>query len=205
MSDSEIRRRPGGRAARVRKAVLDAAVESLVEGGTARFAIGDIARRAGVNETSVYRRWRTRENLLVDAMLAASDRHVPVPDTGSVREDLRAFAAVVADYLNDPLGSALARAAVVAVDDPEIAEARERFWHTRIDLAAVMIERGIARGEVRPGTDPRVALEALISPLHSRVLMTREPLDEELPRALADLVSDGLSPTRRPPAGTSAR
>ncbi|MGW1075930.1 TetR/AcrR family transcriptional regulator [Streptomyces sp. NPDC002537] len=192
MGGNEIRRRPGGRAARVRKAVLDATVEALAEGGTIRISFADIAKRAGVNETSLYRRWRTRENLLVDAMLTASDQRIPVPDTGSVREDLRTFATLVAAYLNDPLGAALARAAVISVDAPEIAEARERFWQSRIELAAVMIERGITRGELRPGTDPRIALEALIAPLHSRVLMTREPLGEGLPYVLADLVLDGL-------------
>ncbi len=145
--------------------MLDAAVEALTEGGTARFSFADVAKRAGVNETSLYRRWRTRENLLVDAALAASDQHIPVPDTGSVREDLQTFATLVAHYLNDPLGSALARVTLMAVDDPELAEARERFWRSRIELATVMIERGIARGELRPGTDPRLALEALIAPL----------------------------------------
>ncbi|WP_326763794.1 TetR/AcrR family transcriptional regulator [Streptomyces sp. NBC_01591] len=192
MSDDEIQRRPGGRAARVRKAVLDATLDALTEGGTTRFSFADVAKRAGVNETSLYRRWRTRENLLIDALLAASDRHIPVPDTGSVREDLLAFATLVADYLNSPLGAVLAHVAVIPVEDAEIAKARETFWRSRIELAAVMIERGIARGELRAGTDPRVALEALIAPLHSRVLLSREPLDEDLPRILVDLVLDGL-------------
>ncbi|MEE1740342.1 TetR-like C-terminal domain-containing protein [Streptomyces sp. BE147] len=147
---------------------------------------------ASTARSSVYRRWRTRENLITDALLAVSDRRIPVPDTGSVREDLRAFAALVVDYLNSPLGGALARAAVITVDDPELAAAREEFWRSRLELAGVMVERGIARGELRAGTDPRVALEALIAPLHSRALLTREPLDEDLPRALADLVLDGL-------------
>ncbi|MFE3905655.1 TetR/AcrR family transcriptional regulator C-terminal ligand-binding domain-containing protein [Streptomyces sp. NPDC059153] len=192
MSEDEIRRRPGGRAARVRKAALDAALEALAEGGTTRFSFADVAKRAGVNETSLYRRWRTRENLLIDALLSASDRRIPVPDTGSVREDLRAFATLVTDYLNSPLGAVLAHVAVIPVEDAEMAKARETFWRSRIELAAVMIERGIARGELRAGTDPRVALEALIAPLHSRVLLTREPLDEDLPRVLVDLVLDGL-------------
>ncbi|MER5986074.1 TetR/AcrR family transcriptional regulator [Streptomyces sp. NPDC001787] len=192
MTEGEIRRRPGGRGARVRQAVLDAAVDALVENGVTGFSFADVAARAEVNETSVYRRWRTRENLITDALLAVSDRRIPVPDTGSVREDLRAFAALVVDYLNSPLGGALARAAVITVDDPELAAAREEFWRSRLELAGAMVERGIARGELRAGTDPRVALEALIAPLHSRALLTREPLDEDLPRALADLVLDGL-------------
>ncbi|MFC9623955.1 TetR/AcrR family transcriptional regulator [Streptomyces sp. NPDC056930] len=192
MSEDEIQRRPGGRAARVRRAVLDAALEALAEGGTTRFSFADVAKRAGVNETSLYRRWGTRENLLIDALLSASDRRIPVPDTGSAREDLRAFATLVADYLNSPLGAVLAHVAVIPVEDAEMAKARETFWRSRIELAAVMIERGIARGELRAGTDPRVALEALIAPLHSRVLLTREPLDEDLPRVLVDLVLDGL-------------
>ncbi|MFE4330901.1 MULTISPECIES: TetR/AcrR family transcriptional regulator [unclassified Streptomyces] len=192
MTEDEIRRRPGGRGARVRQAVLDAAVEALVENGVTRFSFADVAARAEVNETSVYRRWRTRENLITDALLAVSDRRVPVPDTGSVREDLYLFATSVVEYLNSPLGRALARAAVITVEDPELAAAREAFWQSRIQLAATMIERGIDRGELRTGVNPRVALEALIAPLHSRVLLTREPLDEDLPRVLADLVLDGL-------------
>ncbi|MDP9869028.1 MULTISPECIES: TetR/AcrR family transcriptional regulator [Streptosporangium] len=192
MSDGEIQRRPGGRAVRVRQAVLDAALEALIEGGTIKFSFADVAKRAGVNETSIYRRWRTRENLLTDTLLAASDRRIPVPDTGSVREDLRIFATLVTDYLNSPLGAVFARVAVIPVEDPEMAEAREMFWRSRIELAAVMIERGVTRGELRAGIDPRVALEALIAPLHSRVLLLQEPLGEELPRVLADLVLDGL-------------
>ncbi|MFG2629595.1 TetR/AcrR family transcriptional regulator [Streptomyces sp. NPDC048473] len=192
MTEDEIRRRPGGRGARVRQAVLDAAVEALVENGVNRLSFADVAARAEVNETSVYRRWRTRENLITDALLAVSDRRVPVPDTGSVREDLYLFATSVVEYLNSPLGRALARAAVITVEDPELAAAREVFWQSRIQLAATMIERGIDRGELRTGVNPRVALEALIAPLHSRVLLTREPLDEDLPRVLADLVLDGL-------------
>ncbi|MFF2960181.1 TetR/AcrR family transcriptional regulator [Streptomyces sp. NPDC057963] len=192
MTEDEIRRRPGGRGARVRRAVLDAAVDALVENGVTRFSFADVAARAEVNETSVYRRWRTRENLITDALLAVSDRQVPIPDTGSVREDLCLFAASVVEYLNSPLGRALARAAVITVEDTELAAAREAFWQSRIQLAATMVERGIDRGELRPGVNPRVALEALIAPLHSRVLLTREPLGEDLPRILADLVMDGL-------------
>ncbi|MFD9425770.1 MULTISPECIES: TetR/AcrR family transcriptional regulator [unclassified Streptomyces] len=192
MTEEEVRRRPGGRGARVRQAVLDAAVDALVEHGVTGFSFADVAARAEVNETSVYRRWRTRENLITDALLAVSDRRVPVPDTGSVREDLYAFATLVVEYLNSPLGGALARAAVITVEDPELAAAREEFWRSRIRSAGVMIERGVARGELRAGTNPRLALEALIAPLHSRALLTREPLDEDLPRALADLVLDGL-------------
>ncbi|MEU9619446.1 TetR/AcrR family transcriptional regulator [Streptomyces sp. NPDC088251] len=192
MTEDEIRRRPGGRGARVRRAVLDAAVDALVENGVTKFSFADVAARAEVNETSVYRRWRTRENLITDALLAVSDRQVPIPDTGSVREDLYLFAASVVGYLNSPLGRALARAAVITVEDTELAAAREAFWQSRIQLAATMVERGIDRGELRPGVNPRVALEALIAPLHSRVLLTREPLDEDLPRILADLVMDGL-------------
>ncbi len=127
-------------------------------------------------------------------MLAASDRHIPIPGSGSVREDLHAFAATVAAYLGDPLGAALARVAVLPVDDPDIAHARATFWNSRIDAAAEMIERGIARGEIPAGADPRTALEALIAPLHSRALITGEPLDDGLPHTLADLVLNGLLP-----------
>ena len=67
------------------------------------------------------------------------------------------------------------------------------FWQKRYELASAMIERGIARGELPEATDPRLALEALIGPLHFRAPLTHEPLDDQLPQQLANLVVAGLS------------
>ncbi|WP_328953016.1 TetR/AcrR family transcriptional regulator [Kitasatospora purpeofusca] len=187
-----IRRRPGGRAARVRQAVLTAALEVLAEEGVARFGIAAVAARAGVNETTVYRRWGTREKLVLDAMLAGSTEGIPVPDTGDVRTDLAAFARALADYLATPAGRAVARAAALSSDDPGLAEAWETFWQSRLELAGAIVDRAVGRGELPAGTDTGLALELLCSPLQTRALLGHRPIEPDLPERLADTVLDGL-------------
>ncbi|MFE2411092.1 TetR/AcrR family transcriptional regulator [Kitasatospora sp. NPDC059408] len=187
-----VRRRPGGRAARVREAVLAAAADVLVEHGAAKLTIAGVAARAGVNETTVYRRWGTREKLVLDALLAASDQGIPVPDTGDVRADLTAFATALAEYLATPLGRAVARAAVLGADDPALAEAWQEFWRSRLDQAAVMIQRAVDRGELPAGTDAAVAVELLAAPVQSRALLGHRPPEPDFPGRLAAVILDGL-------------
>ncbi|SDS92093.1 transcriptional regulator, TetR family [Streptomyces sp. TLI_053] len=187
-----IRRRPGGRAARVRQAVLAAALEVLAEEGVARFGIAAVAARAGVNETTVYRRWGTREKLVLDAVLAGSSEGIPVPDTGDVRTDLAAFARALAGYLATPAGRAVARAAALSSDDPGLAETWESFWQSRLELAGAIVDRAVARGELPTGTDTGLALELLCSPLQTRALLGHRPIEPDLPERLADTVLDGL-------------
>lgn len=192
MTETEIRQRPGGRSARVRNAVLEATRQVLVDGGIREFAVKEVARRADVNETSIYRRWGTRENLICDALLNYSEQQIPVPDTGSVREDLATFAASLASYLSSPLGSALTHALAVADDDPAITQARAEFWRARYQVASQIIERAIARGELPETTSAELVLQALAAPMHFRLMLTRQSIDESLPRRLANLVLDGI-------------
>ena len=191
----------GGTAApAVRQAVLDATVEALVDHGMEKLTVAEVAARAGVQETSVYRRWGTRENLVTDTLLTYSQEQedVPVPDTGSVREDLVAFASSVAAYLSTPLGRALLDAAVRTADDPGLTRARAAFWDGRLDRAQVIVERAVARGELPETAGARLALEALLALLYARTLLVRAPLDvADLPRRAADLVLDGLRAAER--------
>jgi AcrR family transcriptional regulator len=193
MTEVAVRRRPGGRSARVRQSVIDATLALVAERGLDGLTVADIAERAAVHETSIRRRWRTREILICDALLNYSEVHLPIPDTGSLREDLAAFASELATYLTTPLGRALLHAMATTGEDPALAEARTAFWQTRYALASAMIERAVGRGELPATVDSRLALEALIAPLNFRALLTDEPLDEDLPRRLADLVLDGIS------------
>ncbi len=192
MTEAAVRRRPGGRSARVRQSVLDSTLALLGEGGLEKLTVADVAARAGVHETSIRRRWRTKENLICDALLNHSEQQLPIPDTGSLREDLAAFATELVAYLTTPLGRALLHAIANTGEDPALTEARTAFWQTRYELASAMIERALARGELSATVDGRLALEALIAPLNLRALLTDDPLDNDLPRRLADLVLDGI-------------
>src|SRR5882757_4327303 len=87
--------RPGGRTARVREAVLRAAGDALAEQGFAHLDLADIARRADVGKTTVYRRWGTVTGLVADVLADMAEQSLPRSETGSVLGDLRANAALV--------------------------------------------------------------------------------------------------------------
>ncbi|RDI51658.1 TetR/AcrR family transcriptional regulator [Nocardia mexicana] len=187
-------RRPGGRAAKVKEAVHRAVLEAVDERGVDQVGIPDISRRAGVRDSSIYRRWGTRENLILDVMLTASERTLPLPDTGTLHGDLTAFATALIGYLDTPLGHGLARALAFIPDSEEITQARDTFWDRRYHVNKVMIERAVARGELPRGTDARVAIELLIAPIHFRHFLTRRPVDAEFADHLATLVIRALQP-----------
>ncbi|MGF6886685.1 AcrR family transcriptional regulator [Nocardia sp. GAS34] len=181
-------RRTGGRSARVRGAVVESALHVLFELGPDQFTVAEVAARAGVHETSIYRRWRTRENLIVDAMLANTGEMIPTPDTGSVRGDLTALVRALAAFLAQPAGETFVRAAAMTVDDSDVAEARRTFWQSRLHLATAIVERGIERGELPPDTDAGLLLETVVAPLYLRILLTHEPIDGTFPERVVDLV-----------------
>ncbi len=174
----------------MRVAVLRSALDELAAVGYPSFAIEGVAARAGVHKTTVYRRWRTRENLLLDAMHERGREQVPIPDTGALRSDLLAYVKAIAASVTAPQGEATIRA-VTAIGDPDspIAKANRTFWAARLDLGGQIVDRAIARGELPPGVDPRVVLEAVVAPLYFRLLLTREPLDERFLERLATFVA----------------
>jgi AcrR family transcriptional regulator len=179
----------------VHQAVLDIVAEQGVD----KVGIPEVSRRSGVRDSSIYRRWGTRENLILDVLLAASERTLPVPDTGTLHGDLATFATALIGYLDAPLGHGLARALAFVTDTEDIGQARKLFWDSRRRAAEVMISRAIARGELPPDTDARIAIELLIAPIHFRNLLTREGSDAELAGQLATYVIRALQPAGGPP------
>ena len=198
------KRRPGGRSRRVRAAAIAATLAELAERGYAALSLERIARRAGVNPTSLYRRWGSRERLVLEAMLEQAAQHVSVPDTGSLREDLLGLARTAAANSARPAVAAMTRAvAAQAPHDAELAAANEAFWAERLALDGAIVERAIARGEVKPATDPTQVIEAVIGPIHLRLLLTGRPIDDTFLEQTVDTVAMGvLQPpsTVRPPA-----
>ena len=180
----------------VRQTVLAAAFEELVANGFDGATVAGVAKRSGVNETTVYRRWVTRENLFVAALLERSADAIPAPDTGSTRGDLLAIVREVLAYVGSPTGRALLRAAALPVDDT-YADARKGFWAHRLDALSPVVARGIERGELRADTDARLLLEMLVAPIHGRLLLTGEPVDDELALRLVELALNGATATPR--------
>jgi AcrR family transcriptional regulator len=194
MTEPVGRLRPGGRAARVRQAVLEATVTMVAEGGADAVHIGEIARQAGVHESSIYRRWPTKEHLVFDALVDYNRDRLPIPDTGSLRTDLVAYLAMVTEYAATPVGQAIVKAMVGTQDDAVMAAERAQFWQNRVDRTRVMFDRAVTRGELAADTDPIAALELLTGALYFRLLLTRQPIDDNATGHLIDVLVNGLAP-----------
>jgi AcrR family transcriptional regulator len=190
--EQEVRRRPGGRSAQVRAAVMSATLQALATDGPSGFTVADVAKRAGVHETSIYRRWGTRERLAFEALAELSSDLLPVPDTGSIRGDLVRFGELIVSYAATPLGAAVWRTMATIADDESAAAIRARFWRARYAESRRMVDRAIERAELPASVDPRLLLEVFVAAVHFRLLQTHEAVTRDHLQAVAELVVNGL-------------
>lgn len=162
-----------------------------------------VARRAGVNKTTLYRRWGSKEELVLEALLALGERRVPIPDTGSLRDDLLVAREIVAS-LSTPEADAMIRAAAADPGpDSKLVDAVRQFWQVRFSLLATIVAHAIERGELPSGTEPKPVIEGLLGGIYLRLLVTREPLDDDFLVGLADWLAarpDQRSSATRPRA-----
>lgn len=184
------RRAPAGAAVLredVTEAIRAAVFEELAAVGYARMSIEGIARRAGVGKTAVYRRWRSKLHLVLDVVSAMAVMGLPVPDTGSLEGDLRLLYEVTARALRHPVASQIIPdLQAEAARNPDIADAMQKALRDGQDgVASGIVAAAEARGEVRPGVNPDLALDLISGPLYWRSVVIRSP---KLPKGyLADL------------------
>jgi AcrR family transcriptional regulator len=157
--------------------------------------MADIAARAGVHETSIYRRWGSRANLIAEALSSQMNADLALPDTGSTREDLVAFFTALAEFLAAPLGRSIMGLGFAASDEEDVFEsARNQFWTIRLTRASILVRRGVDRQELRPDIDAELFLEALGGPLNLHVLLRNRPADRDYVSQLVDLALAGARP-----------
>jgi AcrR family transcriptional regulator len=167
----------------------------LFSGGVANTRMADIAARAGVHETSIYRRWGSRANLMAEALSSQMNADLALPDTGSTREDLIAFFTALAEFLAAPLGRSIMGLGFAASDEENVFEsARDQFWTIRLTRASILVRRGVDRQELRPDIDAELFLEALGGPLNLHVLLRNRPADRGYVSQLVDLALEGARP-----------
>ncbi|MEU9104460.1 TetR/AcrR family transcriptional regulator [Streptomyces xanthophaeus] len=171
--------RPGGRTARVRASVLRAAGDMLAESGYHGLDLTEVARRAEVGKTTVYRRWGTVAGLVADLLTDMAEQSSPRTETGSLLEDLRANADLVRRTLSDPRQGALFTSVIAAAtSDGKTAEALHAFYEVRVAEWAPCVEQAVDRGELPEGTDAAEVVRAVSAPLYYRLLTSGAPLDE---------------------------
>ena len=191
-----VRGRP--RSAEAHQAILDSAISLTREVGFDALAMDAIAARAGVGKATVYRRWKSKESLIAEA-LARFARAIPVPDTGSVREDLLIVMRGNMRMYQDPATAALLSGLVAAMArSAPIAEAvRSGFVAARRRAMRQVLARGIARGELGRRANTTLALDLLSGPLLYRALISGDTIDARMIKSMVAVVLRGLAPTER--------
>ncbi|MEU8695193.1 TetR/AcrR family transcriptional regulator [Streptomyces sp. NPDC048665] len=187
--------RPGGRSARVRAAVHRATVELVQELGTEKVTIPAVARRAGVNPSSVYRRWGTTSALLADVAAQHQDEGTPEL-LGDLRKDLERAAVWTLTDLSRPGGVAFFRAEVAPDVDERRAGLRECLERVSTRFHAAL-EAAARRGE---GTPPlERVLDRVVAPLYFRVVFSIPETNEDYARGLvAELCDSGQAAPSTP-------
>ncbi|MFJ9367989.1 TetR/AcrR family transcriptional regulator [Nocardia sp. NPDC101769] len=173
-------RRPGGRTARTRTAVLDATLAELAEIGYGSASLDRIAQRANVAVSTIYRRWGSLEALIRDAADQLATEFT-LPDTGDLEQDLRYIAGAIVRLRGNPAHQGWLDCMVsTAVRDPAARSTLTAAINDRAERAAVAVLRAIDRGEVPADTDPIQVIRWLAAPIYQRIYLTGEPIDIDL-------------------------
>jgi AcrR family transcriptional regulator len=195
-------RRPGRpRDARADAAIMDAAVAVLADRGPAGFTVDEVASRAGCGKATVYRRWPSRAELLLETAQRLG-LEPPVVDNGSLRADLVELLCALAHKMRDtPAGRILPGIIAEASVEPGMRRILAKFIANRRDRPREVMDRGIARGELPADADVELILDLLGGTIMYRELIAREVVDRAYVERLVDKVLGAFGPTTLTPPG----
>jgi AcrR family transcriptional regulator len=199
-------RRPGRpRSEEARRAILSAAHEELLERGFGALTMEGIAARAGVGKQTIYRWWRSKADVALDAMLSEAAAGIPLPDEGSLEADLTAFLDRTF-AMQDTERPALVGLLAQSLLDPAFAGAfRDRFLAGRWAALGSVFERAVARGEISPGEDLGLLIDMVYGLLWYRLLFRHRPLDATTAREIAALTARAVARDRAAETGPPGR
>src|SRR3954454_22425541 len=184
------------REARADRAILTAALELMAEHGVRALRVDEVSRRAGVGKATIYRRYRSKDQLVTEAVGALVNQEIEIPDSGSTREDLLVLMREAVELYSGTLAAKLMPGIVDEMSrNGELAAiARARFLPRRRAALRVVFERGIERGDLRRDLDVDFALDVLAGPLFYRRLITGGSIAEGLSQPFVELILRAFLP-----------
>ncbi len=183
-----IRRAPGRpRSSAADEAILEATVDLFAEVGLEALTMEGVAARAGVSKNTLYRRYPNKLDLVVSAVRCYTNVGAPPPDTGTTRGDVRALVDdLVAIVTATPMGRMLPILVAARTRVPELDVAYSEIVADKRARSAAVVRRGIERGDFRADVDLDVVVDAFVSAVFYRFLVTNAPLDEAFRAAVVD-------------------
>jgi AcrR family transcriptional regulator len=166
--------------------ILDATIAVLIDVGYDRLTMDAVAATARASKATLYRRWTTKTNLVIDALIARNPEP-DVPDTGSLRTDLLTLAGATGWFCH-PEAAAVIGSVVTAVGhDREFADAfRSRMLAPKLTIVHSVFTRAAMRGDVRPDLDIDMIAPVIPAIVIHRMLILGQPVDEDFLTAMVD-------------------
>jgi len=173
-----------------RDGVIRAAIlRLLADVGYGALTMDAVASEAGVGKATIYRRWRTKQDLVVDTISDLNRDEAAPPDTGSLEGDLRAMMRQMVTMISGPTGAATLSLLSTMPHHPALAEAFRSgplaVWRQAFEQ---IWERAEQRGETGPGLAGSIAAEATSALLVQRWLLTGGQVDESYADSVLDAV-----------------
>jgi AcrR family transcriptional regulator len=185
------------RGASVTKKVLQITLEQLANQGYERLSVPEIANLAGLNKTSIYRRWPTKQSLVRDALEGTTGEDIAIPNTGSFRSDFIAITRNAIEFAASPIGMGVLRVLLNEGNNPHIRElASSMLRHQKTIDLQIVFKRAIARGEIAKFADIPLAFSVVSGAMLQRIFVEQSVVNDEFLESLVDLILFGLSGPR---------
>jgi len=171
------RRRPGGRTADVTARVHKAITELILEGGFEACTFSAVADRAGIDRSTLYRRFPDRFDAIIDTWMSRAQIDVMPDSGGSFATDLMSVLRKIVELLDSPVGPALFKVAAElksrTIDDPRA------YFDVRMAQLAPMFDAAIARGELPAEVDREALFSFAAGPIYFRMFIAGRKIDDE--------------------------
>lgn len=187
LENSLPQRRPGGRTADVTRRINEAMLGLLAEGGIEVCTFQNVAAKAGVERSTLYRRNPDRWQTIMNAIIDLAERETATFGSGSFKTDLHATLVNLARVLRSPLGPGLIEVAGALQSGVAPGQA-ERFWQSRQRHLAPMFEAAIERGELPEDVDRDELFAMAAGPIYFRAFIAAQPYDDDWIMTIIDRV-----------------
>lgn len=181
------------RNAATEQAILAASYDLLLETGFGAITVEKIAERAKVSKATIYKWWPNKAAVVMDSFLSAAMSRLPVPDTGSVLNDIIIQVSNLANFLISREGKVINELIAEGQSDVKLAEEyRTRYFNPRRLDSRRILERGVQRGELKKDLDIELCIDLIYGPVFYRLLITGEQLDQAFIESLIRYAFEGL-------------
>lgn len=188
------------------EAILAATIQLLSQKPLRDISIEEIARKANVGKTTIYKWWPSKAYVALDAFSRKINLMVPMPDTGSVRKDILEHCRSLIAFYKSPAGRILGQFVVESESDKEFASLfRERFLKPRREAAGVIFDRGIQRGEIDRNVNRELVLDMIYGPTIFRLFVGHSPLYDKLADEMVSILFGALDKKRSKGSGVAGK